>query len=148
VENILLFVHILFAAIWLGGAATSAILLNSAKNLEPGQAKTIIQNIINLAKFVFLPMSVLVYITGTGLISVAGYSFGEPWISAAFAGVIISIILGAVFHPRAGRKAMAAATSDNAQTLTGALKTWLLIAYIDLTIITAVLALMVYKPGT
>ena len=147
-ENILLFVHILCAAIWIGGATISAILLISAKNLEPLQAKAIIQNIANLAKFIFAPMAVLVFITGTGLISVVeGLSFGDPWISGAFLGIFISIILGAVFHARAGRKALAAAESGDSQSLTSAIKSWLIIAYIDLAIIISVLALMVFKPG-
>ena len=140
-ENILLFVHILCAAIWIGGATISAILLISAKNLEPLQAKAIIQNIANLAKFIFAPMAVLVFITGTGLISVVeGLSFGDPWISGAFLGIFISIILGAVFHARA-------AESGDSQSLTSAIKSWLIIAYIDLAIIISVLALMVFKPG-
>ena len=147
-ENGLLFFHILCAAIWLGGATTSAILLISAKSMEPAHAKTIIQNISNLAKFVFAPMAVLVFITGTGLISVVeGLSFSDPWISGAFTGVFASIILGVVFHKRAGRKALAAADSGNVKELTNAIKSWLIIAYIDLAIITGVLALMIFKPG-
>lgn len=147
VEDILLYLHILFAAIWLGGAAISIILLLSIKNLSPGQAKPIIQNVANLGKFVFGPTSILVLITGTGLISVANFSFSDLWISLAFLGVIVNIIFGAVFHVRAGRKALAAAEPDSSETLADAMKNWLLLAYLDLAIIAGVLALMVFKPG-
>jgi len=147
VEDILLYVHILCAAIWLGGAAISIIFLLSTNNLDPQQSKPIIQNVANLGKFVFGPMSILVLISGIGLISVAGYEFSELWISIAFTGIIISIILGAVFHARAGRKALAASGSDNKSELLAAIKSWLVIAYLDLAIIAGVLAVMVFKPG-
>ncbi len=146
-ENGLLYFHILFAAIWLGGAAISVIFLLSTKHLSPAQAKPIIQNVANLGKFVFGPTSLLVLITGIGLISVAGWSFSDLWITLAFTGIIASIILGAVFHSRAGRKALAAAESDNPEATNSAISNWLIIAYIDLAIIAGVLALMVFKPG-
>lgn len=146
-EDIFLYFHILFAAIWLGGATISIIFLLSTKNLSPSQAKPIIQNVANLGKFVFGPTSILVLITGTGLISVANFRFSDLWISLAFTGVIASIILGGVFHSRAGRKALAAAESDSSETLADAVKSWLILAYLDLAIIAGVLALMVFKPG-
>lgn len=146
-ENVLLYLHILTAAIWFGGAVVSVIFLISTQNLEPTNAKPIIQNAANLGKFVFGPVSILVFITGIGLISVAGWSFGDLWISLAFLGVILSTILGAVFHARAGRNALGAADSGNKESTIKAIKSWLVIAYIDLAIIAGVLALMVFKPG-
>ncbi|MFN8015449.1 MAG: DUF2269 family protein [Acidimicrobiia bacterium] len=146
-ENTLLYVHILCAAIWLGGAVFNAIFLLSTKQLTTAQAKPILQNISNLGKFVFAPISALVLISGIGLISVANWSFSDSWISMAFTGIIISIILGSVFHPRAGRKALSAAQSDNTQEMTAAIKSWLIIAYIDLVVIAGILAVMVFKPG-
>ena len=146
-ENALLYVHILCAAIWLGGAAICITFLLSTKNLSPTQAKPIIQNVANLGKFVFGPASILVLISGIGLISVAGWSFSDLWITLAFTGIIASIILGTVFHSRAGRKSLAAAESDNSQATNTAINSWLIIAYLDLAIIAGVLALMVFKPG-
>ncbi len=146
-EDVLLYIHILCAAVWLGGAAIGVTFLLSTKSLSPTQALPILRNLANLGKFVFGPTSVLVFISGIGLISVAGWSFSDTWISLAFMGIIASIIIGAVFHARAGRKALSAAESDDAPATIAAVQSWLVVAYVDLAIIAAVLALMVFKPG-
>ena len=145
--NILLFIHILCGAIWLGGGAINTVILTSTKRLNTSQAKPILQTISNLGKFVFSPTSMLVFISGMGLISVAGWGFGELWISLAFTGFILNIILGVVFHPRAGRSALKAIEASDYGALKVSIQNWLYVSYIDLVIIISVLALMVFKPG-
>lgn len=146
-EDIVLYVHILCGAIWIGGGAVSIILLSAAKNLGNAQSKPILEILSNLGKFLFAPASFLVLFSGLGLIHLGEWSFSDLWITLAFTGFIVSAILGAVFHPRAGKKAIAATESTQPNELAKALSSWLIIGYIDLAVILSVLAVMVFKPG-
>lgn len=145
--EVLLFIHIVCAAIWFGGGIVSIILLNSALKLKGQQTLAIVTNLANLGKFVFGPVSLLVFISGAGLVSVLEREFSELWITLSMTGIIISILIGALGHSRAGRKAVTAAQSQDEQATTKAIKAWLTIAYIDAAIIASVIALMVFKPG-
>lgn len=146
-SNVYLFIHILFGAIWIGGGVVSMFLLTTVKNLSPDRSEPIIDTLLKLGKFVFAPASLLVLLSGLALIVRGIWEFSDLWISLAFTGFIASTIIGAVFHPRAGKSAYAAAQKNDGLALTRAISQWLVIAALDFFIIASILAMMIFKPG-
>lgn len=150
-RDILLFVHILAAIAWLGGGLFAAVL--GARVLASRNGAEMAGYVRNLAWFggrYFPPLSLVVLAAGIALVLESPvYGFSDPWVSAGFVGIIGSIVIGVGFlGPRSERVAKLAEEHGpehpEVRTVTASL---LMLARVDLAILVAVVAVMVFKPG-
>ena len=144
------FVHVLAAIVWVGAGATVQILVLRAKRGEPRRLHDLVGEATWLGNRVFLPASIVVLITGLAMIFDGPWSFSDLWISLGLTGFVITALNGAGILGPTGKKlseAFGAGAADEPATrrLVSRLFTSM---RVDLIVITAVVFIMVVKPGT
>lgn len=145
----LLFVHIVCIAVWMGGGMVNAIFIKTAAGLTSTAAiAPIARRAHALGNMVFAPASILALATGIWLVIEGPWSFSDTWISIGFTGIIVAIVIGAVFHSKRGARAVELAEADDLPALQQHLHGWVQLARVDLLLITLVILDMVVKPGT
>jgi uncharacterized membrane protein len=114
----LMFLHILAAMIWVGGALTVSLL--AARVLRNGDAATVSQFIGNLqfmGPLVFAPAIAGVLAFGIWMVvDSSAWGFSQTWLVSALALFAAAVLIGAVFQSRTAIGAKRAAeTGDNKQ---------------------------------
>jgi uncharacterized membrane protein len=143
--NLLKFIHIVSVTLWIGGLIT--IFLLNLRMSRAGQSAAVAalgQHGQFFGMAMFGPAALLTLLTGIGMVLVANYSFGLPWISWGFAGAILSFILGGGLT--AGTARRMAKESDPAviAKLRGRMT---MFAVLNMLILLSVVAAMVFKPA-
>src|SRR5262245_3337754 len=113
-----MFLHILAAMIWVGGALT--VSLRAARVLRSGDAATVSQFIGNLqfvGPLLFAPAMAGVLAFGIWLVvDSSAWSFSQTWLVIALALFAAAVLVGVVFQTRAAIGARHASdTADNQQ---------------------------------
>src|SRR4249919_188240 len=104
--KLLLFVHIICAVIWVGGAVYAQLLaLRVARSPDPSELPNLARHIEFIGSRVFAPVALLLFVAGVGM-TLQSWSFGQTWIAAAVALWVLSVVTGAVYlGPRVKRTA-------------------------------------------
>lgn len=103
--NLLKFVHITSVIIWLGGVHTLMLLntrMRRARQFDGLAALGVQMRFFGLG--VFMPSSIIVLITGVGMVQVGKLGFGQLWISLGFTFLFLSVIIGGVLANGVARK--------------------------------------------
>ena len=111
--EVLLAIHILAAAIWVGGAfAVNVLVAKMQKAGEHARVLELGKDFEMLGMKVFMPSSIVVLLAGIGLVlKVDGFEFTDFWVAFGLAGIAFSIAVGAGFlGPESGRLNALAAT--------------------------------------
>ena len=148
-DNGLLVVHILAAAIWFGTNMVQFFVGARMRKAETKVAAEWQRMVAAFGKGLYPPAVVLLVITGFGLIGVSSgaYSWTDPFVLIGLAAVIMGIILGTrVFDRRAGS---AAAAYDDGDRDAGNIivSSVARIAAVETTILILVFVAMVLKIG-
>jgi uncharacterized membrane protein len=149
VYQFIVYVHILAAIAWVGGAFFLQLLsVRTQRSTDPEDLPKLGKQIEYFGLRYFLPVSITVFVAGL-ILTAQRWSFSQTWISLAMLLWLVSVIIGAVYiGPRTGRVAKLfeaeGPTSAAARALTARL---FLVARIDIVIFLVIVALMVYKPG-
>ena len=143
------FLHILMAVIWVGsGVGLSALTLSMAR--DPGAMGRVMPHLEALGPKVFGPSSGLTLVFGivTVLFSKGAYEFSETWILIGFVGFAISGVMTMMLAPRAKRLGALTAEKghDDPEVAAGARRI-INMRMIEILILVAVIAAMVFKPG-
>ena len=142
-------IHVLGAVIWVGGAAATQLYAMRAQSSgEPARLATFARDAEWVGPRVFLPMSLILVVTGFVMIADANWDY-EAWIVIGLAAWAASAITGAAFlGPESGRVAAAVdregPESPEAQRR---IKRIFLISRIELLILLIIVVDMVVKPG-
>lgn len=143
-----LYVHIVCAVIWVGGAFYAQLLaIRVERSEDPTDLPRLGRHVEALGNRVFAPAAVLLMISGAVMTSQL-WSFEQVWIIAAIALWVISAVAGAIYvAPRAKRAVQLfeseGPTSPAARTMIGRL---FLVSRLELLSFAAALALMAFKP--
>src|SRR5918994_917171 len=115
--EILLFLHIAAAVVWLGSGFLLQMLIFRAEASDNGGLKSgIASNSGWMAQRIFIPASLLVLILGILLTIEGPWSFGDLWIVLGLAGYAFSFLVGILFlEPEGKRIGAAMAAGDTAQ---------------------------------
>lgn len=104
--SFLLFVHVAMAVIWVGGGLMMQMfIIRTSMSGEPSRMATLGEDIEWIANRVFIPASLLAFLTGVLLVIESDfYGFGDDWIVIGLALYAISFFSGILFlGPEAGR---------------------------------------------
>ena|SRR5688572_32930294 len=146
--EVLLFLHIAAAAVWLGSAFLLQMLVFRAG--QAGDApllRGIASNSGWMAQRIFIPASLAVLIVGILLTIEGPWSFGDLWIVLGLAGYAFSFLVGILFiEPEGKRVAAAMAAGDQAG---GAFHVNRIntVSRIELVVLYLVVAVMALKPN-
>lgn len=104
-QKVLLAVHVLAMALWLGGSIMNGVInMNVMKQGSTEGSATLARAEAKLGMTFYMPMSILTLLSGIGLVVNGDFDWGAPWISVGFLTVIVAAILGPVkFQPLTDR---------------------------------------------
>jgi uncharacterized membrane protein len=147
--QLLLYVHIVCAVIWVGGAFYSQLLaLRVTRSDDPADLPKLGRNLEFLGQRVFLPAAVLLFIAGAAMVA-NRWSFGQTWVAVAVALWILSAVAGAVYlGPRTKTVSELFEREGPTSTAATALMDRLfLVSRLELVSFAIIIAMMVFKPG-
>ena len=147
---VLLFVHIVCAVIWVGGAfalQVLAFLVNrTGDQLELAR---LLRYFELIGSRVFVPVATLLFIAGAAM-TLQAWSFGKPWIAVSVALWVLSAVAGAVYlGPRAKRVGeLFDAEGPSSEAGRALMNRLFVVSRLELASFAIIVALMVFKPGT
>jgi uncharacterized membrane protein len=146
--NILKFLHVLSAAIWVGGGFMLQMLLWRARRLGPEASAEFNKAAEWTSQHVFMPTSFATLAFGIAVTVVGPWSFSELWITLGFVGFAISAINGmAVLGPTAKKmKALVEERGPNDPVAAHMARRLDLFGRLDLVVLIAVVFIMIVKP--
>ena len=147
--EILLFLHVLAAIVWLGGGVMiQALVIRAAKAGDAVLLKKLAENAGWLAQRLFIPSSLAVLVLGILLTIEGPWSFGDLWIVLGLAGYAASFLTGILFLEPEGKRidaAMAAHGPGSPQAVHH-VRRINVVQRMEMVILFLVVAVMVLKP--
>lgn len=139
-------VHILSGFAWVGGGF---VLMLGARNIKAadGQANadSMVEAFEKTTALLFAIAPILVLATGIAqVVMKTSYDFSQLWIILAIVLFVATAIMGGAIGGR-WEKQMKAAREDG-RSLPDLFDRWLRLGWIEMVILAAIIALMVYKP--
>jgi len=145
--EVLLFLHIAAAAVWLGSIFfVQMLVFRAGKAGDAPLLQGLASNSGWMAQRIFIPASLAVLIVGVLLTIEGPWSFGDLWIVLGLAGYAFSFLVGILFLEPEGKRiaaAMAAGDPGRARFHIGRINT---VSRIELVVLYVVLAAMALKP--
>jgi uncharacterized membrane protein len=145
----LLYLHILGAVVWVGGAFFSQLLaLRVQRSTDPADLPKFGRNMEFLGLRVFLPASIVLFIAGAVMVA-QRWSFGDLWVSVSMGLWLLSVIAGALYiGPRSKRIAeLFEAEGPTSTAARALLDRVFMVSRLELVSFAVIIALMVFKPG-
>ena len=148
--SVLLFVHIVCAVIWVGGAfAIQLLAFLVSRTGDQLELVRLMRYFELIGSRVFVPVATLLFIAGAAM-TLQAWSFGKTWIAVSVALWVLSAVAGALYlGPRAKRVGdlfnAEGPSSEAGQTLMNRL---FLVSRLELVSFAIIIALMVFKPGS
>lgn len=147
--RIFLFIHVLSAIIWVGGATMAQILITrQLKRNDPGALAALGKEIGEIGDRVFTPISIVLLLSGIYMVVDADLGFTTGWVAYGLGGIIVTIALGAGYLGPQGKKVgvLVAERGPGAPEVGEAIERVVLVSRIDLAVLLSVVFVMTYKP--
>lgn len=145
--EILLFLHIATAAVWLGSGFFLQMLVWRAGQLNDGPLlQGVASNSGWLAQRIFIPSSLAVLVAGILLTIEGPWSFGDLWITLGLVGYAFSFLVGILFIEPEGKRIAAAMQAGDERRAAFHVARINAISRIELVVLYLVLAAMALKP--
>jgi len=141
-------IHILAAVLWLGGATMLAVLAIRARRRSGEALVAIFRDVALLARRIFVPASLVLVVTGFGLLATGDLPY-ELWVILALVGWAITFLAGLlILTPQVKRaESLLEEHSPTSEAALGQVQRVLTLARLDLVVLTLVVLDMVVKPG-
>lgn len=143
------FVHVVAVIAWLGAGLTFSIMnARVARTRDAANLGFMAEQGEWFGSRFFSTSAVITLLSGIVMVVASdALSFGDLWITAGFAGIVISIILGSVLIGRATTQLGDTVAAEGFGPGTEAIQRRLaMLGTIDLVVLFTVVALMIYKP--
>lgn len=147
--ELLLYVHIVCAVIWVGGAfALQMLAILVRQSDDPVAVPRLSRNMEIIGTRAFMPAATLLFLAGL-VMTIDRWAFGQVWIAVSIGLWIVSALAGALYlGPRAKRAAALfeaeGPESPEARALIGRM---FVVSRLELISFAVIIALMVFKPG-
>ena len=147
--ELLVFVHILSAVVWVGGGVFVQVQARQTfRNGDQAAIGKYIDSLEEVSKVIFNVAPPLTLLAGIGLVVWSpAWGFSQFWVYGALALVALSIVFGAVLSGKAMGTIRDAAGSGDGRSLAAGISNLARFSAIDILVLLAILALMVFKPG-
>ncbi len=147
--ELLLFVHVLGAAAWVGGAFGVLVVLELAQ--RSGDRAYVIRLLHyddRLGPLYYIPAALLVLAAGVGLVLEGPWGFGDGWVVAGIGLLAAAFALGVAFFLPAGKRLGAAVESHGPESDEAAAEVARIrvVAWVDLAVLVAAVFVMTTKP--
>jgi uncharacterized membrane protein len=141
-------IHVLAVVLWLGGATMLTILALRARGRGSEALVGIFREVALLAPRIFVPMSLVLVVTGFALLGSGGLPY-RLWVILGIVGWAITFLTGiAVLTPQVKRaESLLELHGPGSEVALGQVRRVLALARIDLVVLTLIVVDMVVKPG-
>ncbi|HSK51610.1 MAG TPA: DUF2269 family protein [Clostridia bacterium] len=147
--ELIVYVHVLSAIAWVGGAFILNLLgTRISRSTNPDELPLFGRQVEWFGLRYFLPISIVTFAAGV-ILTAQRWEFSQIWISIAMLLWLVSVLLGALYvGPRSKKVAeLFEAEGATSQVARAASARLFLVARIDVVIFLVIVALMVWKPG-
>ena len=148
--QLLLYVHIVCAVIWVGGAVYAQLLaVRVSRSEDPAELPRLARHIESIGSRVFMPAAILLFLAGAGM-TIQAWSFGQAWIAISIGLWIASAAAGAIYLAPRARRVAALFDAEGPKSVAGRtiLARMFLVSRLELVSFGVIIALMVLKPGS
>jgi uncharacterized membrane protein len=147
--QLLLFIHIVCAVIWVGGAFYVQLLaIRVTRSGDPIEVPRLARHVEAIGTRVFVPAAIILFLAGAAMTAQA-WSFTQTWIAIAIVLWLLSALSASLYAaPRAKRAATLFETEG--PTSVGGLELTrriFIVSRVELVSFAIIIALMVFKPG-
>jgi uncharacterized membrane protein len=145
-----LFLHVLATMVWIGGAVTAQVFgILTKRAASPVESVAFGRNMAAVAKWVFLPASVLVVATGAALTEDGDWGWSEPFVLAGLIGGIAVAVVGIGYvTPRMGKVGARISAEGPSPAALGEMNRLVWFARGLILVLVAIVFMMVAKLGT
>ena len=145
-----LFVHITAAIVWLGGALAAQVFAVLAKRSgDPARTVAFGRDISFIGLRIFLPSSIVVFVSGVFVTEDGNWDWGEPFIVfGVVAWAVVSLAAFGYVLREMGRIGAQIAAEGPSPALVGRVNGLVLLARVLILVLFVVVFVMVVKPGT
>ena len=148
--ELLLFLHVLAAVVWIGGGfMVLALVARAGRTDDTALLQKLAESSGWLAQRIFIPASLLVLLLGIALTWDGPWSFGDLWIVLGLAGYAVSFLAGILFLEPEGKRIAAAMAAHGPASPQAAHHIGRINAVqrMEMVILILVIAVMVLKPS-
>jgi hypothetical protein len=148
--QLVLFVHIVCAVIWVGGAFYMQVLaVVVSRSEDQMELPRFARNLDFIGTRVFVPAATGLFLAGA-VMTVQRWSFGQVWIAVSVALWVLSAVMGAVYLAPRARRVASLFEVEGAASVAGRhlLGRMFLVSRLELLSFAVIIALMVFKPGS
>lgn len=145
--ELLLFAHVTMAVVWVGGALMMQFFaIRAVMSRDPARMATVGEDIEWIANRVFIPGSLLAFLTGILLVVESDfYGFGDDWIVIALVLYATTFLAGLLFMgPEAGR--VGKLSAEGSSEAVPRRRRLILLARLDLVLLFLIVYDMTVKP--
>lgn len=146
----LLFIHIVCAVIWVGGAfALQVLAFLVSRTGDQLELARLLRYFELIGSRVFVPVATLLFIAGVAM-TLQAWSFGNTWIAVSVALWVLSAVAGAIYlGPRAKRVGeLFDAEGPSSEAGRALMNRLFVVSRLELLSFAIIIGLMVFKPGT
>jgi len=148
--DVLKSVHVLFAALWVGGNFALMVAINLAFfSRNPQRQAVILRTTEFIGQRIFIPLALIVVAVGIWMVVRYDnvFDFGNFWVSYGLGAFVLTFILGAGFlGPRSGRAAEEIEAGLDQDAVIRNSVPFRLVALVDTFLLWSVVVVMVVKP--
>ena len=146
--KLLLFVHVLAAAVWVGGAVMLKVQSGRALKSDPDRAAELAVETERVGTSILMPASIVLLVAGLWMVFEGDIGFDPLWVKLGLAIYVISAVAGAVFigplYKQVGELRAERGAGDS--ELTARLQRISNLSWIDLALLVAAVYVMTVKP--
>jgi uncharacterized membrane protein len=149
--ELLLFVHILAAVVWIGGALSLQVLaIRAERSPDGGRVANIATEAEWVGSRIFLPASIVLLLAGIGLTLEGDWGFTTLWVLLGLIAYGLSALTGSLFlGPESGRIGkMIAEVGPQDPEVIARIKRIFLVSRIELVVLLFIVFDMTVKPGS
>ena len=148
--ELLLFVHVLAAATWVGGAVMLKVQSSRALRSDPDRAAELALETERVGTTVLMPGSIVLLVAGLWMVFEGDWGFGPLWVKLGLGIYVVSAVAGAVLlgplYKQVGE--LRAERGPGDAEVTSRLQRIATLSWIDLGLLVAAVFVMTVKPGT
>jgi uncharacterized membrane protein len=145
-----LFLHVVAAITWVGGAGAIQVFgVLTKRAADPAKTVFFARNVAWTVMRVFLPASILAFVSGVGLVETVGWDWGEPFI--VFGLVLwaaVSVVAFGFLARAQGRAASRLEAEGPSPALMLRFRNLVWLSRVLLAVLLLIVFLMTVKPGT
>jgi uncharacterized membrane protein len=147
--EVLVFLHIAFAIVWLGSGFFLQLLgVRADRSADPVRIKALLDDADWAATRLFIPSSLAVFVLGVALTIDGPWSFGDLWIVIGLVGYAATFLTGLLGIKPQGQRISAVIERDGGMSpaAIAEVRKLFLISRVDLVVLFTVVADMTFKP--